>query len=515
MINTGSFILKKLIVSLVGLCVIAGFLSTVALQASSAGEPVVLTVRGDGVEKEVKFTMADLLALPQKTYTYSGYNHWPSLRVFKNMTGPTLKSILDVAGLKDNASLLMFRPAGGRFAHMDFTKAQLLDEPRYYFPDGENPGDCVEWPPKRSEKGKVPVETIIALNDSNGRLCFGQRAPNEPTGGDCVMIQEMLKGGVIEVTTAPLKQWEAPSADPPPGPVAPGTKVTLKKPDGIPDNVMIYYTLDGSEPTYGSYIFNISYPSFRPEEMNKPIPINSNVTIKARIIGFGKLDSEVKTFQYYTSPPAPVNEIVGNTVSEAKDNGIDTVKSEQISHFTDLEKHWAKRVIKDLVEKGVIDGNGTEFKPKEKITRAQFARWLVRALHIKVEQGAALSFKDVPAGAWYHDDVAAAVKAGLIMGINDNTFAPDENITREQIAVIISRVLKKKSTEDLSHVITEQPIDKFVDQEDISPWARQEIALAVSCGIINGVSEDSFAPKSFTTRAEAASMILRLYERLQ
>lgn len=502
MINFRSCRLKILLAGLVGLCIIAGLLGTVAPQASGAAEPVVLTVTGDGVEKEVKFTMADLQALPQKTYTYSGYNHWPSLKVFKDITGPTLKSILDVAGLKDNAGLLMFRPAGGRFTHMDFTREQLLDEPRYYFPDGENPGDCVEWPPKRSEKGKVPVETVIAMNDSHGRVCFGQRSPNEPTGGDCVMIQEMLIGGVIEVNTAPLKQWEAPTADPPPGTVVQGTKVKLKKVRGIPDNVMLYYTLDGSEPTYGSYIFNISYPSFQPQ-FNMPVPIDKDITIKARIIGFGKLDSEVVTFQYKVDNTANKSEDVNNPESNT-------------NHFADIEDHWAKDNINKLVEKGIIDGTtGLEFKPEEKITRAQFAQWLVKALNIKVNLGAALSFKDVPAGAWYHDDVAAAVNAGLIMGYDDSIFAPDENMTREQIAVLISRALKMKSTEDLSHIIDLQAIDKFTDQGDISPWARQETALAVSCGIVSGVSENAFAPQMSATRAEAASMILRLYERLQ
>ncbi|ACV64208.1 S-layer domain protein [Desulfofarcimen acetoxidans DSM 771] len=496
----------KLPVCLVALCIIAGLLSTVAPLASSAGEPVVLTVKGDGVNKVVNFTMADLRALPQKTYTYSGYNHWPSLKVFKNLTGPTLKSILDVAGLKDNATLFTLRPSGGGFVRMDYTRAQLLEEPRYYFPDGESPGDCVEWPPKRSEKGKIPVETIIAMNDSDGRICFGQRKPNEPTIGDCVMIQQMLAGGTIEVSTEPLEHWEAPSVDTNPGTVAPGTKVTLKRPDDIPENIMVYYTLDGSDPTYGSNIFNISYPQFRPEEMNKPIPINGTVTVKARTIGFGKLDSEVKTFQYNTGVSAPADGTGKNTVNKAED---------MISDFIDLQNHWAKEDINTLVEKGVIDGTETEFKPDEKTTRAQFAQWLVKALHIEVNQGEDLSFKDVPASAWYHDYVAAAVKAGLIKGNDDNTYAPNECITREQISVIITRALKMKSTKDLSHAITQQATDKFADKDAISPWARQDIALAVSCGIVSGVSEDRFAPQLLTTRAEAAVMILRLYNLLQ
>jgi len=491
MINSRSFKLRKFLTAVAGLCLAAGFLFMAAPRgAGAAAEPAALTVTGDGVEKEVTFTMADLQALPQKTYTYSGYNHWPALKVFQDMTGPSLQSILDVAGLKDNATLLRLKPTGGRFVHADFTREQLLEEPRYYFPEGENPGDLADWPPIRSEKGKIPVETIIALNDSQGRICFGQRAPNEPTGGDCVMIQEMCNGGVIEVLTTPPAQWEAPTADIPSGTVAPGTKVTLRKPDEAADNVMVYYTLDGSEPDYGSYIFNISYPSFRPE-LNKPVPVNGNLTIKAKTIGFGKLDSDTATFQYSIATGTAVP-------AHARD-------------FADIAGHWARGDIMALADKGIIDGvTATEFKPEEKITRAQFAKLLTAALKIKAEQNTGISFQDVPAGAWYRDYVTAAVKAGLIMGYSDDIFAPDDNITREQMAVIISRALKMKSTADLSHSVTEQIIDKFKDKGDISPWAGNEIYLAVSCGIVSGVSEDTFAPQVTATRAETAAMILRL-----
>lgn len=453
-------------------------------EVQKAAEPVVLTVLGDGVKKEVQFTMADLKALPQKTYTYSGYNHWPALKVFENMTGPTLQSILDVAGLKDNATLLKFKPSGGKYVHVDFTKEQLLEESRYYFPDGEEPGDVVEWPPKRSEEGKVPVETIIALNDSNGRICFGQRAPNEPTGGDCVMIQEVCNDGKLEVSAEPLQKWVPPSIDYPPGKIALGTKVKLVKPEKTPDNVMVYYTLDGSDPTYGSFIYNISYPSFQPA-FNAPIPVNKNLTIKARIIGFGKLDSDILTFNY-------------------------TVEK----HFADTENHWAKDSINSLVEKGIINGmTETEFKPNQKITRAQFARLLMTALNLKVQQGSVLTFQDVPPGVWYHDGVAAAVNAGLIKGYDEKRFVPNDNITREQMAVIISRALRMKSAE-ISEGNPDQVLNKFADRVDIAPWAGQDIALAIDSGIVNGVSADTFAPKASATRAEAAVMILRLYEQL-
>jgi hypothetical protein len=316
-----NFNLRKLLTGLAVLGFIIGFFILAVPQVSGAAEPVALTVTGDGVERTVQFTWAELEALPQKTYTYSGYNHWPSLNVFKDATGPTLKTILDVAGLKDNAKLIRVKEAGGVYS--DYTREQLLDSVRYYFPADENPGDVVEWPPERSEEGKVPVETMLALNIANGKLLFGQRSPLEPTVCKGLMIDDVCAGGTIEVTTGPLEQWEAPNVDIAPGTVVPGTEVKLQYLDGTDTRPTVYYTLDGTEPTYGSIIANISYPYFQPE-LNAPIPINGNVTIKARTIGFGKLDSEVVTFEYNVGTLACT--IEGAGLSKPVSYTIETLK---------------------------------------------------------------------------------------------------------------------------------------------------------------------------------------------
>jgi len=458
-------------------------LSAGSLHAVWAADPVVLTVKGDGVQKEVQFTMADLKALPQKQYTYSGYNHWPSLRVF-NEEGPTLKSILDAAGLKANATLIKFKPNGGKYVHVDFTKSQLIDEQRYYFPDGEKPGDVVSWPPVRSEDGKVPVETIIALEDSNGRICFGQRAPNEPTGGDCVMIQEICNNGTIEVTTEPLQKWEVAAVDTAPGKVDPGTKVSLIKPESVPDNVMMYYTVDGSEPDYGCSIFNISYPTFQPA-LNAPIPINGDTTIKVKTIGFGKMDSDIVTFQYYT----------------------DTL-------FNDIDHHWARNDINYLGGKGIVKSPADmKFRPNDPITRAELAEILANALELK-EDNTSLAFTDVSADSKYHDAIAAVISQGLMTGYSETRFAPDDKLSREQLAATILRSLKLKSGVVISDSVADQILKKFGDKDTISSWAKQSAALAVSRGMMKGTDENTFSPKKELTRAEAASVITRLYKEI-
>lgn len=287
---------KKILAGFAVLFIMAGLLVLLSPRVSVADEPVALTVTGNGVEKEVKFTMSQLRALPQATYTYSGYNRWPSLQIFKDTTGPTLKTILNAAGLRDNATMIRIKSTTS--LNNCYTRQQLLDDLRYYFPAGETAGDCPDWPPtNRSEEGKVPVETMLALDLEGGKLIYGQRTPLEPTCCKGYQINGLLPGCTIEVTTDPPAQWEAPDAYPAPGTVLPGTEVTVQHGDGTPYGAIVYYTLDGSEPTIESNIFNISYPHFRPW-LNKPIPINGNVTIKTRTIGMGELDSEVRTYQY-------------------------------------------------------------------------------------------------------------------------------------------------------------------------------------------------------------------------
>ncbi len=287
---------KKLLTCLAMVAIVAGFLVTVAPQVSSAEGAVALTVKGDGVNQTVQFTMEELEALPHATYDYTGYNYYPSLQVFKNTTGVTLKTLFEQAGgLKDNATMIKIKSASSTYSY--HTKRDLLDLPRYYFPAGEEGGDWSYWPPpNRTEEGKVPVETMIAYIEG-GKLIFGQQTPVELTCCKGEQIGGLLPGCTIEVTTETLEQWDLPWAEPDSGTVIPGTEIKMHYENDSLWHTRIYYTLDGSEPTVKSNLYNISYPTFQPQ-LNKPIPVTGDMTIKARAIGLGKLDSEVRTFHY-------------------------------------------------------------------------------------------------------------------------------------------------------------------------------------------------------------------------
>ncbi|WP_027399051.1 chitobiase/beta-hexosaminidase C-terminal domain-containing protein [Anaerovorax odorimutans] len=318
-------------------------------------DDIVLTISGDGVEKTVDITLAELKALPQVTYTYSGYNHWPSLQVFKDTTGPTLQSILAVARLKDNATIIKFETASGGYA--DYTVKELLKDERYYYPDGTT-GDLVEWPPKRTEEGKKIVPTILGLSykDQNekeitledGKLCYGQRSPLEPTACKSEQMNGLL-GAKIKVMTQTPKKWDAPHASIESGTVVPGTKVKLQHGDGTPYGALVYYTLDGSEPTVKSNIANISYPYFQPA-LNAPIPITEDVTIKTRTIGLGKLDSDVATYEYNLGELACT--IEGEGLIDTTKYALETLK--QMTPETGTYKTLESEKIVELNGKGVF-----------------------------------------------------------------------------------------------------------------------------------------------------------------
>ncbi|WP_068776635.1 S-layer homology domain-containing protein [Paenibacillus sp. FJAT-26967] len=170
--------------------------------------------------------------------------------------------------------------------------------------------------------------------------------------------------------------------------------------------------------------------------------------------------------------------------------------------FTDLPgQHWAYKVVKELAGKHIIDGvSDTRFEPEQEVTRAQFVTMLVKQLKLTAAKPAA--FRDVPAGSWYADAIAAAYEGGIVEGTGPDTFAPEQIITREEIAVMMTRMAAK------THAGPDQaPKADFADSGDISTWARSAVDKAVHSGLMIGRTDDTFSPLEAATRAEAAQVI--------
>ncbi|MDF2650659.1 MAG: hypothetical protein K0Q73_6464, partial [Paenibacillus sp.] len=181
-------------------------------------------------------------------------------------------------------------------------------------------------------------------------------------------------------------------------------------------------------------------------------------------------------------------------------------------NFTDTAAHWGRTNIEALASRSVIQGTGANrFEPEKQVTRAEFASMLVRAVGSVKTAKSGTTFPDVSEADWFHDAVLRAADMGIIHGYEDGTFRPKETITRQQMAVMIARSMSSTgltpdgNTEDAS-----KQLNGFNDKAEVQPWASAEMAQALKFGFIQGKGDRLLAPSDTATRAEAATMLLRL-----
>lgn len=235
-------------------------------------------------------------------------------------------------------------------------------------------------------------------------------------------------------------------------------------------------------------------------KLDKPVDLNSAVAVQ--LLDNNKI----------ASVPSQFTQENGSTVAviKQKSTGIYTV-TESPRNFGDIKNHWARNEVNILAAKMVISGlDDRTFAPEAKVTRAQLAAMVARAMGLDSQLTAA-AFKDVRANDWYAGAIGAAVKQGIIKGYSNGTFKPKEYVTREQVAAILAQALKTSGGRSLPDAAsTAEYLARFRDSKSISTWARQFVAAAVREGLINGDSTGAFAPQKNATRAEAAVMIRKM-----
>lgn len=177
---------------------------------------------------------------------------------------------------------------------------------------------------------------------------------------------------------------------------------------------------------------------------------------------------------------------------------LDSLRS-KLNPFKDTKGHWALESILYLRVKGVISGfeDGT-FRPGGQVTRAQLAAMLIRAKGTKLDSEAKQQFRDVPPQHWAYREITSAKAQGIISGYPDGTFAPNQPVTREQIAAMIVRAFPVEAT------LTER---SFTDIRQ--SWAKDNIISLARAGIIGGYPDNTFAPKKTVTRAEVSVILSR------
>ena len=181
------------------------------------------------------------------------------------------------------------------------------------------------------------------------------------------------------------------------------------------------------------------------------------------------------------------------------DSRLNSVANIEIRKQSDIIDHWAESNIKQAMENGWIDTTNT-FRPNDSITRAEFIKIVNRRFNFtEVED---ITFTDVDKDAWYYEEVQKAVKVGYIKGNGDNTFEPNNPITREEVAVIITSIMNNKE-ENLEKIFW------YKDYDMISFWATSSLEGAVSNGYM-GVLDTHLRPKDNITRAESVVILQRV-----
>ena len=178
------------------------------------------------------------------------------------------------------------------------------------------------------------------------------------------------------------------------------------------------------------------------------------------------------------------------------------------SGFTDIAHvGWASEAIYGLCDSGVINGVGDRrFAPDDSVTREQLAKMIVGASKTEIKSGDT-PFGDVDNSEWYAEFVKTAYNNDITKGISDTEFGVGESVTREDLAVMAYRAAQKVGK--LSDATGDD--NGFKDGESISDYAKEAVATLKSSGIINGDRNGNFNPSNSCTRAEAAKIIYNIF----
>lgn len=180
--------------------------------------------------------------------------------------------------------------------------------------------------------------------------------------------------------------------------------------------------------------------------------------------------------------------------------------------FTDLGKvAWAKNAIEVLAAKDIVKTEGNVFNPSSDITRADFLYSLVRALGLTAKVNG--NFSDVQENSYYYNEIAVAKALGIANGIDNERFGSNNKITRQDMMVLTERALKIAEKLNRQGMVANlEELEKFIDKSQIASYAVNSVTTMVKEGLIEG-NNSKINPTGYTTKAEAAVLLYRLYNK--
>lgn len=188
-----------------------------------------------------------------------------------------------------------------------------------------------------------------------------------------------------------------------------------------------------------------------------------------------------------------------------------TSPSSSASGLTDIGNHWAEDYINDLVDLGAIQGySDNTFKPNNQINRAEALKILLAAEGVDESDydasTMAVDLDDVASGSWYEPYVAIAIELGLVQGYPDNTFRPEQPISRGEFVKIVGAYLEAGG-----EVIPEEVNEPFTDVSG-NDWYGKYVSFFYNADVVSGSDATHFMPGNPITRAEVAKIIVAAME---
>ncbi len=238
----------------------------------------------------------------------------------------------------------------------------------------------------------------------------------------------------------------------------------------IDPNGTLHYTIDGSAPTRHSPVYSTPLSLY-------------NGTLRYSVIASGS-QTPIRTF----------------TVTENGNLFRDVLMTDW--YFDEVDRTMTLGLFQGVAEYC--------FAPNDGLTRAMFVTVLYRLMQKQgkdTEVSDVNHFADVPQG-WYQTAVSWAYEKEIVNGYDDGKFRPNSTITREEMCAILDRTLRYLGEETKTTELT------FADSETISDWAKESVARVSAAGLILGQNDNTFAPRNTATRAQAATVLLRLYDML-
>ena len=319
-----------------------------------------------------------------------------------------------------------------------------------------------------------------------------------------------------------------------------GGKVTITADKGA----VIYYTLDGSSPLASGRVYSGPIEAKAGQTLRAVAAFNLNGSASAetsvQVRGITLKEPTVRALngKVMISNPNPNSELRYTLDGSAPTERSAVYPSSGLEFFTGILRYrvfakegcgqtytlylsksghlfrdvptnsWYFESIDRAVSLDLLKGVGDfVYEPDGGLNRAMFVTMLARAVGESLPDSAA-GFSDVKGGQWYTAAMSWALRKNLIRGYEDGSYRPEALITREEMCVILDRLMQQRGETLHTGKLS------FADTASISVWARDSVARMTALGLIRGAENNRFFPQRTTTRAEAATVMLRIYDHL-